>query len=161
MQNTPRWHIKDWGIWGWIETAFKLVAVAIGVSMFFATQNATTLTIGGHPHLFSLIILALMTVVTVPQILSRFAMREVISLLFAFAYLVGHLSLLIGMLHAPTVISYPLGFGLLVILGDLVKTRFMATSNYSEAGFEAPTLTKIVYVVLGIYAAFVIGLLVG
>lgn len=160
MQTNQGWHIKNWGLLGWVETALKLAAVVVALVMFFSTTSAESLTIGGHPHLLSVILLALLTLITVAQINLRLKLKDIIAMAFAVAYFIGHVCLLIAMLRAPTLTSYPVMFGLLILLGDVVKLRFLTQTRYSEAGVETPGLLRLVYSLLAVYGLFVVGLLI-
>ena len=159
METVQGWHFKNWGVLGWIETVFKVAAIAAGVVLFITTSG--NLTLGGHPHLFSVIILALLTLLILTQINLRLQLKDITAMAFAVAYLIGHVCLLIGMLRAPDSVSYPLAFGVLVLMGDAVKVRFLTHTRYSEAGVGTSGLLKLISVIMGLYGAFVIGLLVG
>jgi len=161
MENVQGWHIKRWGILGWVETVLKVAAIGVAVILFINTSGADGLTLSGHPRLFSVILLALLTLATLGQISLRLKLKDIIAMAFAMGFLIGHLCLLIGMLRAPDVLSYPLAFGVLVLLGDVVKLRFMQVTHYTEAGVGTSGLIKLVCVILGLYGAFVAGLLVG
>lgn len=160
MGTQTGWHVKNWGVLGWIETALKLAAVLVALVMFFNTSSVQSLTIGGHPRLFSVILLGLLTLITVAQINLRLKLKDIIAMAFAVAYFVGHVCLLIGLLRAPTLTSYPIIFGVLVLLGDAVKLRFLTQMGYSEAGVDTPGLLRLVYTLMAVYGAFVIGLLI-
>lgn len=165
MTTTPQpqgWHIVNWGLLGWVETAFKVAAIIAALLAFGATGAATDLQIGGNPRLFSVIILALATLATVAQIGLRLRLKDIIALVFAIAYFIGHSALLIALLRDPaTAQGYGVAFAVLIILGDLVKFRWLTVSNYTEAGVPTSGLFKLVYTVLTIYTLFLLGLLIG
>lgn len=160
MSTTQTWYVKNWGMLGWIETALKLLAVIAALVMFFSTNMGAPLTIGGHPRLFSMMVLSLLTLATVAQLNLRLKLKEIIAMAFAVAFFIGHVSLLIAMLRAPTVTNYPLVFGGLILVADLVKLRFLVKTQYSEAGVQTSGLLKLIGVVMGLYGLFVVGLIV-
>lgn len=160
MGTQTGWHVKNWGVLGWVETALKLAAVLVAVVMFFTTSSAESMTFGGHPRLFSVILLALLTLITVAQINLRLKLKDIIAMAFAVAYFIGHVCLLIGLLRVPTLTSYPIVFGVLVLLGDAVKLRFLTQTSYSEAGVETGGLLRLVYSLIAVYGLFIVGLVV-
>src|SRR5689334_15662531 len=95
------WHVAKWGLWGWIETGLKAVGIVAGIIAFFSSSSVSTLTIGGHPHLAAVILLALLTLLTIGVVFIRFTQREVISLIYSVFNFLGHAGLLIALLHVP------------------------------------------------------------
>ena len=61
------WHTSEWGMWGWIETILKLIALGIGILAFFQTP-ANDLVLGGNPHLAAVILLVLLSLASVAQL---------------------------------------------------------------------------------------------
>ncbi|MCU0465791.1 MAG: hypothetical protein MUF38_14640 [Anaerolineae bacterium] len=165
MTTTPKpqgWHIINWGVLGWVETAFKVAAIIAALLAFGATGAASDFQIVGNPRLFSVIILALATLATIAQIGLRLQLKDIIALAFAVAYFIGHSALLIALLRAPAIAQgYGIAFAVLILAGDVVKFRWLTVSGYTEAGVPTSGLFKLVYAVLSIYTLFLLGLLIG
>jgi hypothetical protein len=130
--QTQGWHVAQWGLWGWIETGLKLVGIVAGIVAFFISSSVSTLTIGGHPHLAAVILLALLTVLTLGVIFIRIRQREVISIVYSVLNFLGHAGLLIAFLRIPDQRAYVLIYAIFFALGELAKQRFLAVSGYTE-----------------------------
>jgi hypothetical protein len=135
MQNSAQgWHVAEWGLWGWVETIFKVIALIAGIAAFFGSNAANSLTIGGNPHLAAGILLALLTLLSLVALTIRFQQKEIISLIFGIVNFLGHLGLLIAILRLPESMTFSIVFGVFYTVGQLTKLQFLNTSGYTESG---------------------------
>jgi len=149
------WHTSEWGLWGWIETILKLIALGIGILAFFRTP-ANDLVLGGNPHLAAVILLVLLSLAAVAQLGIRFQQRETISLIFAVLNLLGHLALLIALLRVMDSRALPVVFGGFYLLGQLTKLQFLRTSGYTEGGADERGMLRVAGAMTALYALFVV-----
>jgi hypothetical protein len=156
------WTFRNWGVLGWVETALKGSAIVIGIVAFSYTSGSSELTIGGNPRLFSIAVLALLTVATLLQIGLRLKLKDILALVFAVAYFIGHAGMLLALLRDPAT-ARPLAqiFGGLILLGDVVKLRWLGESGYTEGGAQTPQLVRLVTTIVLLYALFTIGIMLG
>lgn len=154
------WHTANWGLWGWLETAAKLVGVVFGVVAFFQAMPGGSFILSGHPHLASVILLGLLTFVAVVVIPIRIQQREIISIAFAIANALGHLAVLFAILWKPTETTLPLLFGVAYVIGNLVKVRFLSITGYTENGASSGMMHTFTWSMVAFYAAYSILLLI-
>ena len=126
------WHVADWGTLGWAETALKAGALAAAVVMLTVRLSGIGADDGwavpaGHRLPFWLLVTVaagyLLTVV------DRLVDREVISLLFVAATLVGYWSLVWAMGYPPWPATLVRGFAVLMLAGELVKIAYFITTG--------------------------------
>lgn len=158
-QTTQGWHVEKWGLWGWIETGLKLVGIVAGIVAFFTSSSVSTLTIGGHPHLAAVILLAVLTLLTVGVIFLRIRQREVISVVYSVLNFLGHAALLIAFLRVPDQRAYALIYAIFFALGELAKQRFLAVSGYTENGATTGSMVNFSRGLTAIYIVFIVLLL--
>ena len=154
------WHVAEWGTWGWAETILKLIAVVAGMAAFVRTTSYTTFVVSGNQHLAAIILLAVLTLLSIGQIGIRFVQRETISFIFALLNFLGHLALLIAMLHAPQERTLALIFGIFYVLGQLTKVQFLNVTGYTEGGANSSGMARTTWVIAAIYAIFVVLVLI-
>ncbi|MCC6805353.1 MAG: hypothetical protein IT319_20910 [Anaerolineae bacterium] len=156
MTQAQGWHTAEWGLWGWVETILKLVALGAGILAFVDSDAAAPLMIGDNPHPIALALIALLALGALGQLGIRFAQREVSSFVFAILNLLGHVGLLIAVLRIPDQPALSLVFGGFYALGQIVKVQFLRVTGYTEGG-ATPAAMQIIAVVEGVlYAAFAI-----
>lgn len=163
MQQTAvkqGWHIANWGTWGWLETGVKFIGILVGYAAFFASASAQTLTFGGNPELGAVILLALLTLGIFGAMFMRIRQQEIISLVFAVLNFLGHAGMLIALLRTPELTSLGIAFGVLFVIGELVKQRFLVVSGYTEAGQKTPGMVNFSRGLMSAYALFVVALLI-
>jgi hypothetical protein len=155
-QQTQGWHVARWGLWGWIETGLKLVGIAAGIIAFLSSSSVSALTIGGHPHLGAVILLALLTLLTLGVLLLRTRQQEIISVVYSVFNVLGHAGLLIGLLRVPDQSLYVVILGVFFALGELAKQRFLAISGYTEGGASSTAMLNFSRGLMGVYILLVI-----
>lgn len=134
MQANQGWHTAQWGTLGWVETILKLIGIGAGVLAFVNSDAAAALRIGDNPHLAAVILLGALTLGAAFQLFVRFGQKETISLSFAVLNLLGHLALLVALLRAPSDMTLAVIFGVMVVLGQVVKLQFLRSTGYTEGG---------------------------
>lgn len=161
MQTTTTqaqgWTVKNWGTWGWVETIVKVVAFIVGIIAFIGSLSSSGFTVGGHPHLAAVILLGLLTLIGLGLMGFRFSQREIVSTAFAIASFVGHGALLLALLREPTLVTLPILFGVIFIVGQLVKYLFLQTTGFTEPGqtprsmLIANTVLTVPYILLIVF----------
>lgn len=152
-------YIEQWGVLGWAETGIKGIGIVAGVLAFLATSQSTSFRITDNPELGALILMALLTVMSLGILVVRLTQREIISILFAVASLIGHAALLIALLHGVEPI-YPVLFALAFIVGEYFKQRFIKATGYTEAGQSPEAIRRISLVIAFVYALVVVFILI-
>ncbi|MEO8608771.1 MAG: hypothetical protein ABI690_12850 [Chloroflexota bacterium] len=155
-QQTQGWHVAKWGLWGWIETGLKIVGIIAGIIAFLSSSSVSELTIGGHPHLAAVILLALLTLLTVGVVFIRVQQREIISVVYSVFNFLGHAALLIAFLRVPDQRTYAIILGVFYALGELSKQRFLAITGYTENGMALGSMVNFSRGLMAIYIVFVI-----
>ncbi|HVO41529.1 MAG TPA: hypothetical protein VMT34_02845, partial [Aggregatilineales bacterium] len=149
------WHTAQWGLWGWLETTAKCVALVFGfIDLLNPLPSAFML--GGNPHLAALIVLALLTLASIAQVAIRFRQRETISMGFALFNCLGHVALLIALAQVPHHRLWPVLFGAFYFVGQLVKIQFLRVTGYTENGANTPNMLRAAGVMAGLYALFTV-----
>jgi hypothetical protein len=161
-QDKPQgFYIGSWGMWGWIETALKVIAAVFGIAAFAATSNAGELIIGGNPELLALIVMAGLTTNPLISLPLRIGQKEIISIVFTVFSLLGHAGLLIALARDPlNARGYGIAFGVFYTMGELAKMRFLQVSGYTEFGLQSSSMVMGVRVVAAAYALLTILLLI-
>ena len=124
------WHTADWGPWGWAETMVKLLAIVVGVSA--AIGGGAAAVPGDHRLTYWLLLVV--AVGYVGSIFDRLADKEIIAMGFVVLTLVGHWSVVYAMGGAEFPSSSVRLFAGLMLVGDLIKLGFFATTRSSVRG---------------------------
>jgi hypothetical protein len=144
------WHIAKWPPLAWIETLVKLVALA--------TAIYTAINVIGHGTFQSptgstwveFIILIILSLGLLAAIYDRLLEREIIAMVFVIVNNLGHWGMTIALLADPKPTNALLRFGVLMLVGDLLKLVFLKTSDFKVR--ETPP--SILY---GLTASYIIG----
>ncbi len=124
------WHVADWGPWGWAETVVKLVAIVVAVGAAI-DDGATALSSG---HRLSYWLLFAVAVGYIGSIFDRLTDKEIVSMGFVVLMLIGHWCAVYAMGRA----DFPSGtvrlFAGLMLVGDVIKLGFFATTKASVRG---------------------------
>jgi len=160
QRSAQGWHVAEWGLWGWVETALKLIGIGAGILAFFNAQAASGgLRFGDNPELAAVIVTALLTLFTVGALGIRFIQREVISMAFAVAQFLGHAAVLVALLRLPEQTGLAIVFGVMFILGQIVKLVFLRATGYTEMG-QTPQSMFNATVGLAVFYGVLVALLV-
>jgi hypothetical protein len=150
------WHVTNWGLWGWAETALKAIGIGAGVLAFIASASTPDLVFGGNPELAAIILLALLTLGTVVALGLRLQQREIISIAFSVFNILGHIGLFIALLRVPDQNTLPVVFGVAYVLGELTKQRFLSLTGYTEAGQNSRSMVNFSRGLMAFYALFIL-----
>lgn len=155
MGRTTGWRVINWGIYGWIETALKGIALVMGIAAALNTPSDAPLTLTGHPRLLAVLLLFGLSLGTLVQLTFRFIQREVISVLFAVLNTAGHAGLVLALLRDPAMQIVPLLFCGFYLLGELAKQRFLRTTGYTEGGVDSATIIRASLFLALVYVALI------
>ena len=128
--SSPVWHVARYPFLGWLETAIKLVAIAIGIVAGVQALQTGVFTWPTGLQLIQTGIIALIAMGLIGTIVDRYLDREVIAMVFVFLWMAGHVGMLIGLLYRPWPGLALIAFSLLMALGDVVKLRFFVVHNF-------------------------------
>lgn len=148
------WHVQNWDTLGWLETSAK--GVGIGAAL------AGALAVGAGPPAVSGAgygvagIAGLLALGSVVQLLLRWTQRELVSLAFAVANLLGHAALLWVVLTAPATVWVPAVFGVAYFVGEIIKQRFLVQTGYTENGQSPQQMQRVSRVMAGLQLALVV-----
>ncbi|MEM9460838.1 MAG: hypothetical protein AAGF11_42135 [Myxococcota bacterium] len=145
------WHVRSWSVWGRLETAAKGVGIVASAAGVLMVTTAASIQISGLGYgLVGVVgVLALLSIV---QLLLRIGQKEVTSLVFAVANLLGYAGLVDLVLYAPQATWVPMVFGGAYVAGELIKQRFLAVSGYTENGQSTAQMTNFSRVMAGLHA---------
>ncbi|MBK9124180.1 MAG: hypothetical protein IPM16_13830 [Chloroflexi bacterium] len=149
------WHVANWGLYGWIETALKGIALIIGLAAALSTPDAP-LMLDGHPRLLAVLLLIGLSLGTLVQVTFRVIQREVISILFAVLNTGGHFGLVLALLRDPALQIAPLLFCGFYLLGELAKQRFLRTTGYVEGGLDSAAIIRTSLFLALVYVALIL-----
>lgn len=155
MSEMSGWRIVNWGLYGWIETALKGIALVIGVAAALNTSGAP-LALDGHPRLLAVLLLIGLSLGTLVQLAFRVIQREVVSLLFAVLNTAGHAGMVLALLRDPALQVAPLLFCGFYLLGELTKQRFLRTTGYVEGGLDNAVIVRTSLFVVLVYTALIV-----
>lgn len=148
------WHVRDWHTLGWLETGAK--GVGIGAALLGAiTLGASAIDVSGVGY-GVVGIAGLLALGAVVQLGLRIQQRELTSLAFALANLLGHAALLWVVLTAPAAMWVPVALGGAYFVGELIKQRFLAQSGYTENGQSPQQMQWLSRVMAGMQLALVV-----
>jgi hypothetical protein len=154
MQTNTTWHFKNWGLWGWLETAAKLVAILGGFIALSQSQGGVE--IGLNMRLLPTLLLVGMTLGTFVALVYRYHQREISSFGFAILNMLGHSAALLALLRVPEQNTGLLILGGMYVLGEIVKQVFLRKTGYAEAGATVATMVKVSQGVMAFYLLFTV-----
>jgi hypothetical protein len=134
----------------------KLIGVGAGVLAFINSDGNAALRIGDNPHLLALILLVVLTLAAVFQLYVRFGQKETLSLGFAVLNLIGHVALVIALLRVPEQATLAVIFGVMYVLGQVVKLQFLRETGYTEGGATTSAMLRIAGAQAIMYVLFVV-----
>lgn len=152
--STQGWHIANWGLWGWAETALKGIGIGAGILAFLNSTGRPDFVVGGNPELAAIILLVLLTLGTIVAFGLRIQQREIISIVFSVFNILGHIGLLVALLRIPDQNTLPIVFGVMYVLGELTKQRFLALTGYTEAGQNSRSMVNFSRGLMAFYLLF-------
>lgn len=154
------WHVANWGFLGWLETGLKVTALVLGIIAFAQSDSAAPLLLLDNPRVLGVLFFALLTLLTLGQVVVRLTQREIISVIFAVAQVIGHFALLIALLRVPPTTRLAVAFGALYVAGEMVKQRFLTTTGYTESGATSTQMLTVSRGIMVVWIVFVVVMLV-
>ncbi|MDH3684379.1 MAG: hypothetical protein OEV40_31040 [Acidimicrobiia bacterium] len=143
------WHTADWGPWGWAETVIKLIGIVVAVGAAIDDGAASI----PDTHRLSYWLLFAVAVGYIGSIADRLADREVIAMGFLAATLLGHWSIVYAMGRADWPSTPVRVFAGLMVLGDLIKLGYFATTKTQVRGIPWPVPFALTGILVISYAA--------
>ncbi len=130
-EETKRWHVARWHPLAWMETAVKVAAHVIAlVALGRALQHGGwTWPDGGR--LAQFIALSALSLGLVAAIFDRLAEREIIAMIFVLLNNLAHWGMVVALATRPGPGSLLTYFAALMLIGDLVKLRFLAVTRFT------------------------------
>lgn len=150
------WHVTNWGLYGWIETALKGIALVIGIAAALSIPVDAPLALAGHPRVLAVLLLLGLSLGTLVQLTFRVIQREVISVLFAVLNTAGHVGIVWALLRDPTIQIAPLLFCAFYLLGELAKQRFLRTTGYVEGPLDSASIIRTSLFLALVYVALIV-----
>lgn len=151
--GTKRWYIAEWPTLAWLETALKLIAIAIGIVAFVQALSGGTFGLPGGIRLAQSVVLAFLSLGLVAAIFDRFAEREIVAMVFVILNNLGHWGMVVALASKPGPAGLLIAFSALMLAGDLVKLAFLRVHD-----FEVHDTSRVV--LFGLTSAYVVGYLV-
>jgi len=147
----PAWHVTDWGLLGWLETAVKLLGMGAAAAAFAASTGP----VGLGPDLRSLAVIVLggLTLLSLAAIYLRFLAGEAIAFAFAVGNALAHMAALASLVHASPALGWLTIFGTCFVVGEIVKQYFLRTTGYTELGRSNETIIRMARRILSAYLA--------
>lgn len=144
-----RWHIEAWPPLAWLETIIKLVALAVGMSVFLDVSGNGDVDLPGGVRFLQLVILVVLSLGLTLAIGDRLIEREVVSMVFIIFNNLGHWGMALALVLGDTSHALAL-FAALMLAGDLVKMLFIAVHRDFTVR-DHPRL--LLYGLTGVYVA--------
>lgn len=133
------WHVAKWPPLAWIETGLKAIAIVIGIYMGFQAVVYGCFAFPEGLRLAQTIIMVILSLGLIAAIFDRIAYRDIISMIFVIFNNLGHWGIVLSLLlYWDTTYSIydtdayqMLLFCGLMLLGDIVKLIFIATTDFT------------------------------
>jgi hypothetical protein len=124
------WYVGAWTRLGWAETIIKLAAHAVaGVALLYAIFTGVYTTPQGL-RFVEAVILGFLSLGLVFAIFDRFLQREIVAMVFVIVNNIAHWGMFYALFTQPGPgLLLPI-FALLMLIGDLVKLRFLAVTDF-------------------------------
>ena len=158
MKNYPvrtgrGWYVARMSFIEWLETAFKLSAIACGISAFTVGFLPGALALPTGLRLAQVVILGVISLGLVGAILERFDQREIGSMVFVILNNFGHWGMLLAILAGLNSSLLIIAFSALMLAGDTTKLIFFATTNFTVRNVPKPFLLMVIALFASGYAA--------
>jgi hypothetical protein len=161
QQTAPTgWHVKNWGVWGWVETAIKSIGIIAGWVAFANSLSAPDFMLVNNPRLAAMILLLLLALPLIGITFFRIYQREIITIIYTVCSLTAHWGMLFALLRTPDQRGIAIVFGVAFAIGELTKSQFLRTSGYTEGGLKTQNMMLGVYGLAAMYVLFAILMLV-
>jgi hypothetical protein len=139
-ESKGSWYVAPMSRLEWLETMLKSIAIVIAFVTFiqvFATERLETPT--GAAHIQSRILMWMAIALTI-AILDRLQQRELLSIGFVIANDLAHWAMYLAFLSGLSTMVPVIVYCAFMMVGDIVKLAFFATSGYTVRGAPRPLL---------------------
>lgn len=143
------WHVGNWTALGWLETLVKAAAILTGVVALVNALGGAGYRLPEGARLIQLALLTLLALGLAVAIYDRYLEREIIAMIFVLFNNLGHWGMALALLSPDGPGGLLPIFCLLMLLGDLVKLRFLMVTGFTVRGLPRSVL----YGLTGFYAA--------
>jgi hypothetical protein len=147
------WHVAQWPLLAWLETAIKLVAIAIGMIALVQAIVGGTFYLPRGLCLAQWVIMIVLSLGLVAAILDRLAEKEIVAMVFVVLNNIGHWGMVVAMATLPGPGILLTLFAALMVAGDLVKLVFLNVHDFSVR--DTPPV-----VLYGLTGFYIVGYLV-
>jgi hypothetical protein len=123
--------VARWPALARLETGVKLLALGMGL---LALGQALETGVFGLPaglRLVQFVILVVLSLGLVAAIFDRLAEREIVAMVFVLLNNLGHWGMVVALASEPGPGGLLVGFGLLMLAGDLIKLVFLKVHRFS------------------------------
>ena len=145
------WHIARWPALAWLETAIKLVAIAVGVAAFVtALSSGGALALPGGRRLVQLIVLALLALGLLAAIYDRWLEREIVAMAFVLVNNLGHWGMTLALTSDTLSSGYLVAFCALMLIGVVIKLVFLRVHAFQVRDIPRTVL-------FGLTSVYVVG----
>jgi hypothetical protein len=130
-EASKRWHVAQWHPLAWVETAVKVAAHVIALVALGRALQRGGWTWPGGGQLAQLVVLIVLSLGLVAAIFDRLAEREIIAMIFVLLNNLAHWGMVVALTIPPGPGSLLTYFAALMLIGDLVKLRFLAVTDFT------------------------------
>lgn len=146
------WHVSSWSTLAWLETGVKLIGLVAAILALIQALSGGTFTAPTGGRLIQVILLSLLAFGLFVAIGDRYLERETIAMIFVLINNVGHWGMVYALLTLPGPGTLLIIFAALMMIGDLIKIRWITTNQISMRGYPPSVL-------VGLTGFFVFGYL--
>ena len=148
--NGKQWHVATWPLLAWLETVVKLAGICTGIAALIEAATGGGLGMPEGARLAQFIIMVVLSIGLIAAIFDRIIEREIVAMLFVLVNNVGHWSVVIALAADDVPTTLIVTFGILLLVGDLLKLAFLATTNFTVRQIPRSVL-------YGLTIAYVVG----
>lgn len=141
------WHIAQWGPLGWAEAVIKAVGIVIAIAAAIGDGAVAV----ADTHRLSYWLLLLVAIGYLGTVFDRLVDREVVAMVFVACMVAGHWAAVYAMGRAEWPAAMVQAFVALMLLGDLVKLGYFATTKASVRGLPWTAPFALTSVLAGVY----------
>jgi hypothetical protein len=150
-----QWHVGEYGVLGWAETAVKAVAFAVAFVALAHALDRELVTPHGI-HVLELILLGIAELGLLLAVGDRIIERELIAMGFVCIANVAHLGMLFAIVTHPGPGVLLSLFCALMFTGEVIKLRFLKTTGFTVREVAPVVVQGLVVAYAVIYAVALI-----
>jgi hypothetical protein len=154
--SAKKWHVAQWPPLAWLETALKLVAIAIGIVALAQALAGGAFVLPDGLRRAQLIILAFLSLGLVAAIFDRIAEREIVAMVFVLLNNLGHWGMVVALVSVPGPGTLLVAFVTLMLAGDLVKLVFLRVHGFTVRDMPPAVLYGLTSIYVASYLAILL-----